>query len=483
MSTGKRGNLINDALQRGQETYALISPVTGEVVDQLSLASRADIEQALSGLSAEAGFPEKTEIFRFLDRLKREIERNREVFFEKTYLETGFIESDAREAVDSTIEFLDDFEIYTRESANRDHIVRHSYSHVSQRDIRLMRRPFRCVAAVVPQNASLTLGIVIMASALFAGARVILRPSLQCGATGALLAEAVMNSNPPRSCVAIVNCLAHDFLESCYRSDCVDLIHYIGSNQYALSVFTRSFESGKMCLLDGQGNGLLYVDGSFPVEDAARLIVSGATRYNGETCTSVNGVLADGAIYRDLKDALVDRFSRLRVGHPMDEQTQVGPLFSAKQAAALRESITGGEGHAILCGGKVDRAFFEPAVVENVRPHHRIVREGFFGPAVWMAEASRDDIWGWLKQNRFPLSDTILSNDQALIDLFALTSHAARICVNEDPSVESMFEPWGGYPPSGLNPVSMWIDKYRHTFQMDGRLKRIMMVGARRRNC
>ncbi|MEW6380184.1 MAG: aldehyde dehydrogenase [bacterium] len=470
------GNLINNAISSQGIPHEVISPVTGTSLGIVPLATREIIGQALSTFAGQPPVLPKKEVFAFLQRLKEQLLLRQDLLLEKTCLETGFVVRDSREIVNSSIEFLQDFEIYVQDKAFREQIIRHSYSCVSKRDIRVTQRPFRCVAAVVPQNASLSLSIIIIASALYAGSRVILRPSLQNGPTGSLLAEAIAMSDPPPSRIIIVNCLARDFIDACCASESVDLIHYIGSNQYAQPVFMQTFEAGKVCILDGQGNGLLYLDDTYPREDAVRIIGQGATRYNGETCTSINGVLTKDTIYRQVRDALVDYFQTLRMGNPQDPEIQIGPLFSEKQALMLQRAIRETPGARILCGGDVEGAYFRPAVVEGISPHDPIVREGVFGPVIWIRSVTEDSLWDWLEGNQFPLSDTILSTDGDLIRSFAVNSRAARICVNEDPSVESMFEPWGGYPPSGLNPVSVWIEKYRQTFQLDGRLREIMTI-------
>ncbi len=478
MSESRYGNLVGNSIRYDGETYQVTSPVTNQAVGQVCLASKSDISDAISDMDPAKPLPSKREVFEFLKRLKGQLEINRERIFEHTYLETGFIAEDSSEIVDGAIEYLNDFEIYATEVRNHEKVIRHSYSSATGRDMRMIDRPFRCIAAVVPQNASLTLGIVIIASALYAGSRVILRPSLQTGTTGALLAEAISNSAPPESSISIVNCLANDFLDACNESDHVDLIHYIGSNQYAMPVFTSAFSAGKVCLIDGQGNGMLYVDDTFPVEEAVRIVTSGVTRYNGGTCTSINGVLVKDTVYQSFKDALVEVFIKLKVGHPIEQSTQVGPLFSNKQALSLEQNLRDSAGARILCGGMAKDAYFNPAIIENVSLDSPIVREGVFGPALWIKGVSEQEMWQWLRANQFPLSDTILSTNKNLIQSFAVNSRAARICINDDPSIESMFEPWGGYPPSGLNPVSIWIDKYRQSFQLDGKLTDIMTVST-----
>lgn len=473
---GTLGNLIGGRLHAEGLPYEVTSPVTGEPFQCVSLASRGDVAAALQGIGVSPRPVTALEVFEFLRRLKTQLIAHKDRLFETTYLETGFIGQDSLETVESAVEFLDEFETYVSTELPTEEILRHSYSSRSNRAMRIARRPFRCIAAIVPQNASLSLGIIIIASALYAGSRVILRPSLQCAATGSLLAELVLRAAPPASCIQIVNCLASEFLEACYASSGVDLIHYIGSNQHALSVFTRSFSAGKTCLVDGQGNGLLYLDDTIPVDEAVKIITSGATRFNGQTCTSINGVLVGETVYEAVKAALVESFTKLRLGNPLDSGAQVGPLFSTKQAEGLQATIRRSPQAKVLCGGEVQGAYFRPAILEGVGAHDPIATEGFSGPALWLHSVRDGDQWEWFRRNRFPLSDTILSRRVERIRDLATHSRAARICVNEDPSVESMFEPWGGYPPSGVNPVSRWIEKYRQTFQFDGQLREIMAI-------
>lgn len=448
--------------------HDLASPITGELLDRVRLAPPAEILRAFDEVSAPTRAPSADETLAFLERLRGELDKHQDGLLDNMVLESGFIREDCRSMIEGSIEFLRDFGRYAETQPFHDATVRHSYAGGSDRVMRIMRRPFHCVAALVPQNASMCLAITIIASALHAGSRVVVRPSLQCAATGQMLADLVARSAPPRDCVRIVHCLASHFLDASFASDKVDLIHYIGSNQHAVSVFVRAFAARKMCLLDGQGNGLLYVDEGFCIEEAARLITMGATRFNGETCTSVNGVLAHPSLYASLRDALVNSFGSLRVGHPNAPGTQVGPLFSATQASRLRSSLIGEPHFRVLCGGHTRDAYFTPAVVDGVQAHDSLGREGVFGPAVWIGSATFEQAIEAFRLNEFPLSDTLLTRDSERVAEFALRSRAARICVNEDPSIESMFEPWGGYPPSGLNPVSVWIDKYRQTYQLDG---------------
>ena len=448
-------------------SHDVVSPVTGRSLGTVALCDTPGIHRRLAAVETASEPLRRRDVLAFLGRLEAELRSNRERLLEATVLETGFILDHAREMVDGAIEFLSDFERHAREGTSRERRVPHSYSGPSSRHMTITHRPYRRVAAMVPQNASFTLAVTIIASALYAGARVLIRPSLQCGVSGEALAEMVERSGPPEGAVLIVNSLAREFLAACHSADEIELIHYIGSNRHALSVFVEAFAAKKVCLLDGQGNGMLYVDAGFPLEQAASLIASGATRYNGETCTSVNGVLVERSRYHALRDRLVAAFTSLHVGDPTREETEIGPLFSRTQAQELIAALRAGGDSRVLCGGTAFGAYVTPAILEGVTIEDPLVREGVFGPALWIQPVRAEQRAAWLRANVFPLSDAILTRRSHGAQAFAMESRAARICVNADPSIESMFEPWGGYPPSGMNPVSNWIDKYRRCYQLD----------------
>jgi acyl-CoA reductase-like NAD-dependent aldehyde dehydrogenase len=449
-----------------------VSPVTGEVLERVRLATHGEIAEAACRLAERPCAAPDAHIFAFFRRLKDELVSRRGEFVRLTTAETGFIVRDAEETVDAAIDFLGSFETYVERQPRPEYVFHHSYSSGSGRSMRLTSRPYGLIAALVPQNASLTLGITIIASALYAGSRVLLRPSLQTASTGALLAESVAASDPPDSRVEIVNSLASTFLDACCGSEHVEVVHYIGSNRHAPAVLNQTFLAGKLCLLDGQGNGLLYVDETHPFEDSVRLITDAATRFNGETCTSVNGVLVEQALYPRLRDALAASFDSLVLGDPFAPETHVGPLFSEHQAQFVRQLVSGGDAR-VVAGGTAKGAYFRPTVVEGIRPDSLVVREGLFGPAVWIQPVRWSDLPRWIRSNWFPLSDTVLSARRDVIRKFAGVTRAPRVCVNADPSVESMFEPWGGYPPGSLNPVSPWVQKYRQSYQLDGHLDEI----------
>ena len=72
----------------------------------------------------------------------------------------------------------------------------------------------------------------------------------------------------------------------------------------------------------------------------------------------------------------------------------------------------------------------------------------------------------WLVENPINLTDVVFSNDKNFIKEFITTSTSPRKVLNLDPTIESVFEPWGAYLPSGSNDVSFWYEKYRRYYQL-----------------
>jgi len=478
VSTDPFSGARTSSVRNSPEVYEAVSPVSGAVLDRVRLWTAHEISALVEESDPDLLDVSAEDVFAFLGRFREAISSSREELFQKTLLETGFVAGDCRELVDGAIEYLRDFETHVRGDHRAERTIPHSYTAREGREMRIARRPYHTVAALVPQNAALPLTVTIIASALYAGSRLLLRPSLQCAATGSLLADLVSRSEPPEGSIHIVNALAEEFLQAICNTAPIEMIHYIGSNRYALDVFNRAFAARKICLLDGQGNGMLYVDDGYPIDRAVPLITSGATRYNGETCTSVNGVLVHPRRFEEVREGVVESFRSLRVGHPGEHQTRVGPLLSERQAEELAALLSSGNSRRVLCGGTHEGAYFKPTVVEGVDALEGIVCDGFFGPAIWIHPVEERSLLPWLQANRFPLSDTVLSHRPELIRLVASRSRAARICVNQDPSIESMFEPWGGYPPSGLNIVSDWVDKYLQPYQLDGAGHQLLALRA-----
>ncbi|HJP82654.1 MAG TPA: aldehyde dehydrogenase family protein [Fimbriimonadaceae bacterium] len=375
-------------------------------------------------------------------------------FVEALHSETAFVLEDCEEITFGVVEYLRTFAYQPPADF--------SYS-TRERQISLRYTNYGTVAAILPQNAFLSMAAVTLASALATGNRVILRAPTGSPRTLGLLSSLVEESEIPGHLVSLVFCEAEPFLDAMLNSSTPMLIHYMGSSNRAGTVLTKCFEAGKSSLVDGSGNCQVYVHADQDPIEAADLVWKGAIRYNGQTCTSVNGIVVHPDIAEAFADALIERALATEFG---TDNGNVGPLFSSRQALQLEEVVqsSGGE---VFRNGKLVGNRFPPTVILAPDPTSDLVTLGAFGPVAWLVAGDLADFRRAWSLNRYPLCAGIFAADSEVLGEFAGLESGARLVLNGDPSLEDANEPWGGYAPCGSNPVSDWPSKYCRKVQLD----------------
>ncbi|HVL37859.1 MAG TPA: aldehyde dehydrogenase family protein, partial [Fimbriimonadaceae bacterium] len=262
--------------------------------------------------------------------------------------------------------------------------------------------------------------------------------------------------------VAVAVAPAKEFIGCVLELGCVRLLHYMGSSGHIADLLSRCFAAGIGLVADGEGNVLAYVGEEAEVAPTAQVLVRASTRYSGQTCTSINGVVAHPAVYEGLRDLVQSELASLRCGDPRAEDVKVGPLFEVAQVRSCLERMEHSEGH-ILVGGRAEGTLLLPSLVDRPNPACDLVREGLFGPALWIMPGDAGvfrEIW---QLNRYPLAAAVFGRS----DWAPTLPNLARLTVDGDPSFEYGHAPWGGYPSAGVNPVGPWIDKYLRAVQVD----------------
>ena len=440
------------------------SPLDGSVIQTVSLLDREELDALVAwDTSMPAGGSD--ELRAFCLRLHAALHEFAPLLEDAMLRETAFVRPDCREMVAAGLEFVQCFPDVA--SGNDVGAVPIHYDvGSSRRQIRLSSSPWGTIAVILPQNAFLVVALTCLINALHTGNRVILRAPQQSARSAALLAMAIKQAQLPPCLVSVVLTRAKDFVEALCASDAPCLIHYMGSSAHAPSIMAQAFESGKGAIVDGQGNGWVYVAEDADLGCATEILTRGALRYNGQTCTSINGAIIAPAIYPALRARLRDAWGQIPVGNPLSEDVAVGPLLDEAQAEHCLDLIRQA-GANILCGGSRVGNLLEPTLVETSTPESRLVREGFFGCALWIAEGTSDNFVSWWRRNRYPLCAGVLSTSAEPSRWQAQLSNLARLTINGDPSVEHIHEPWGGYAASGSNPVSLWKHKYERVIQID----------------
>jgi acyl-CoA reductase-like NAD-dependent aldehyde dehydrogenase len=361
--------------------------------------------------------------------------------------ETGLNQSDAEESIDGCIAYLRHF----RTSAQ----VTQTLTSLSDRRLEVRTAPWGTIVAVLPKNAFLYLGLVCLTHALSAGNRVVLRVPSGCFGSADFLVRALEEAGEWAAHVTVVEAPATDLLDAFYASHAPGLVHYFGGSGRIPDLMSAAFKAGKGCIADGEGNTWVYVDAGTDPWMATDVLVNGSTRYGGQTCTSVNGAVVHADLLEQVAEMVVSRFGL----------QEVGRLGDPESARVCLETLLSAGGN-VIAGGHRSGATVAPTLVLRPDESSVLVREGLFGPGLWMTPGVENDFRRLWSKNRYPLCACVLGPNVDVASWAALPN-LARLVVNGDPSLEDPLEPWGGYPCSGNSAVSGWSEKYRRTVQID----------------
>lgn len=223
--------------------------------------------------------------------------------------------------------------------------------------------------------------------------------------------------------------------------------------------------------MDGEGASTVVIDKTASLDEAVRDCRNGIIRCNGELCSTVRTIMVHHEKYEEFKRLLVDELKKVKIGDPRSKAVSIGPVFHEKQAENLLNIV---QKYTLLSGdlalNKLGANYLTPLLCELDSKNTKFLHEQVFGPIAGIVSYKGDEWKKWLIDAPYKLNDAVFSNDKNFINEFIATSGAPRIVVNHDPSIESVFEPWGAFLPSGQNDVSFWYNKYVKNIQIDHKL-------------
>ncbi|NQZ96347.1 MAG: aldehyde dehydrogenase family protein [Myxococcales bacterium] len=252
------------------------------------------------------------------------------------------------------------------------------------------------VGIIIPWNAPLSILAAKVGAALAAGCTVVVKPAEQASCSILAAAELFEHAGFPPGVVNIVSGLGSTAGDSLVRHPDVRKISFTGSTATARRITAASADSLTQLAfeLGGKSANIVFADADL---DAAELGVSTASVFTGgagQTCVAGSRILIERPIYEEMVERIARRASEVRIGDPMDLETQMGPIAFDRQYDKVRDYIALGsqEGAEIAFGGRSGEAlmgagsphaggyFVEPTFFRDARNDMRICREEIFGP-------------------------------------------------------------------------------------------------------
>ena len=313
------------------------------------------------------------------------------------------------------------------------------------------REPIGVVAAITPWNSPLLMVAMKLAPALAAGCTVVLKPAEETSLTALRLGELIIEAGLPAGVVNIVTGPGETVGAALAAHPGVDKVAFTGSTEVGKLIVAAASGNLKKLTLELGGKSPAIVMPDAEMELAVPGIARGIFANAGQVCVAGSRVYAHRSIYDRLIEGLAAEAAKLRLGHGLDPDADLGPLVNALQAERVEGYVDEGRhaGAEIVAGGQRTGAFFEPTVVTRVRPDMRMMREEIFGPVVAVTPFDEsDEAVAFANNSPYGLAASLWTRDLSSAHRLSARIRSGTVWIN----CHSYFSPElpkGGHKQSG----------------------------------
>jgi len=441
----------------GDDTLDVTSPWDGRLVGSISLPSAEQVEEAVAAAHRVAGEFAALPAHRraaALDHVTRRVTERAEEIAELISAENGKPMKWARGEVGRCISVFrwaaDEARRFNSGEAQR----LDSDAGGAGRLAYTRRFPYGPVLGIAPFNFPLNLCAHKVAPALAVGTPIILKPAPATPLSGLLIGELLAETDLPAGAWSVLP-VPNDRMPALVQDERLPIISFTGSAPVGWSILDSV--PRKRVTLELGGNGAAIVLGDYSSEAdldfAAQRIATFANYQGGQSCISVQRVIADASVYDRLAPKIVSAVEALRTGDPADPDTDVGPLVheeAAKRVESWVEEAVG-RGAKLLAGGKRDGATVEPTVLEDVPADTRIGCEEVFGPVVALSKASgEEEAFAAANDSKYGLQAGVFTHDVQAAFRAHRNLEVGGVVIGDVPSYRADQMPYGGAKESGV---------------------------------
>ncbi len=437
-------------------TFTSVNPATGETWAEVPEASEADVGRAVE--AAHRAFSEgpwstmtPTARGKMLRRLAEVLAEHSEPLGRCETVDTGKLFKETRWQAN----YISDFFQYYAGLADK---VSGETLPIDKPDMMTMtlREPLGVVAAVVPWNSQLFLVAVKIGPALAAGNTVVLKASEHASAPMLEFARVFEEAGFPPGVFNVVT--GHG--EPCGRAltshPLVDRVSFTGGPETARHVIRNSAENFAQVSLELGGKSPVMVFEDADLESAVNGVLLSIFSASGQSCVAGSRLLLQESIREEVLSRVVEKAAQIRIGDPLDDNSQMGPLATEAQLSNIRSTLAdaAANGASVRYGGNTPKGletgwYIEPTIVDCPHQDISIVRRELFGPVV-SALGFRDEAEALALANdtNFGLASGIFTRDVGRALRISKAIRAGIVWVNTY-RVVSPIAPFGGFKDSG----------------------------------
>ncbi len=360
-----------------KDKFATINPANEEVLSKISQASESDVDRAVKAARAAytkiwSKMPPK-ERGKYLFRIARIMQERAREFAVLETLDNG---KPIRESRDVDVPLAAAHFFYHAGWADK-----LDYAGLGNNP-----KPHGVVGQIIPWNFPLLMLAWKIAPALATGNTIVLKPAETTPLTALLFAEVCQQADLP---AGVVNIITGDGTTGAalVNHPGIDKIAFTGSTEVGKLIAKSIAISGKSATLELGGKAANIVFDDAPIDQAVEGIVNGIFFNQGHVCCAGSRLIVQENIYDELLEKLKRRMSLIRVGDPLDKNTDLGAINSAAQLARIKELSLSGDTEGAFrwspdCALPSKGFWFAPTIFTGVSQSHRIAREEIFGPVL-----------------------------------------------------------------------------------------------------
>jgi betaine-aldehyde dehydrogenase len=340
----------------------------------------------------------------------------------------------------------------------------------------IVKEPAGVCVAITPWNYPIVMAAQKIAPAIAAGCTSILKPASDSPSSSLWLAKALEHAGLPKGVLSVLTGPGSSLGEVLVHSPKVDVISLTGSTEVGKWIMKEAADTLKRVTLElgGKSPNIFYADADF--QAAVEGACNGVFWNSGEICSAGTRVFVEQSVYDDAVSAMVKVAETRKVGDPLDESVEMGPVVSAKQKETIdgyieigkKETRLAGEGvvpdDPALAGGY----WVAPTIFADATNDMVISREEIFGPVMTVIPFKEvDEVIDMANDNPYGLAAAIWTNDIKKALNTAKALRAGNVWINDTQPAPSEGM-WGGYKQSGFGrELGPWgMDDYLESKQI-----------------